>query len=190
MYLHFYKRKRKRFLKALTIVFICLSALSLTFFISNNQQKEKNYETTPETDDKAVVSSLPAEKKVSEGIMHITYNYNCGHKVEEEKQIPSSYIEKTPSEILTEFNNIESVDFKNGKLTVTMNISTECMNHYTAKLYENTIRIFPSSNPTAIEKEIIINPDYFYKEELEELKNGISLNSQNEMLEFIENYQS
>lgn len=189
MYLTFYKRKKKKTFKILAVCLI-LSALSAAYFLPGYVKQKKTKENIPVHAEKVQETPLPKEKVLTDGIMNVTYTYSCGHTEQEEKSIPSSYIGKTPSEILSEFNNIESIGFEGGILKASMNISSECMNHYIAKLYENTIKVYPSSNPNATEKEITINPDFFYNEELEELKKGISLDGRDEMLEFIENFQN
>lgn len=185
MYLSFYKRKKRRTFKiTLLILFSVTGILSLVYLKKIPEKPEIiREETIPAAEQKN-------EQTVREGPMHITYIYSCGHRIEEHKPIPSSYIGKTPGEIISDFSGVEHAGFESGTLTVSVHIASECDNHYTAKLYGNVIRIFPVGNPDTPVKEITVDLKYFYNEEINELKEGISLNSREEVLEFLENYQS
>ena len=77
MYPDFYKRKKKKHIKSLIIICICLSVSSL-FFISGRFYEKKNPGTDTEETSGIIekVEEVHEKETVSEGPLQIVYNYS------------------------------------------------------------------------------------------------------------------
>ena len=180
MHYLYYKKKSKIKFIVLSIL-VLLIILAVIIFTRNS--KDINEVIT--ISEKEVI-----DNRIKSGTLITKINYLCNHSESIQSEIPVSYIGKTLDEIKEKDKKIHSVFYDNNILSIEMDASVKCDQHYKVQLIDNLLNVICEKFPDKPQKKIKINLRGLYEDEVELLKNGIEFGSKESMLEFLEDFES
>ena len=141
------------------------------------------------------VNALLDQKKIDENTKLIFKNkyLKCGHESAEEVELPNSLINLTVRELSAFYpeRKVESFE-SNVVILSTEIIDKKCPKHYILKEYNGKLGVFYQYPPHDSELHQIIdmNVEHFRQEDRGKLKNGIEINSDEELAQILEDFTS
>lgn len=118
----------------------------------------------------------------------LTSYYICGHKENTLTKIPEGFLGKTITEIKNEYTEYDIYSFTDTKIFANEVLTSHCNNHFIIILKGNKLISYNKNTPLIIEREVFLNLNDFYKDDIEILKNGIEVSSKTELLEYFEGF--
>lgn len=120
------------------------------------------------------------------------YYIDCGHLVEEEKEIEENLINKEEEEFKNEYTGWEIQKFTPTEVVVYKEIHDFCNQHYLLKELDGEIvvyRLDKYDNKKNIEKSTGIQTMYLSEIDIENLKKGIKVCGKKEMNKMLEDFE-
>lgn len=120
------------------------------------------------------------------------YYIDCGHLVEEEKEIEENLINKEEEELKNEYTGWEIQKFTPTEVVVYKEIHDFCNQHYLLKELDGEIvvyRLDKYDNEKNIEKSTGIQTMYLSEIDIENLKKGIKVCGKKEMNKMLEDFE-
>lgn len=120
------------------------------------------------------------------------YYIDCGHLVEEEKEIEENLINKEEEELKNEYTGWEIQKFTPTEVVVYKEIHDFCNQHYLLKELDGEIvvyRLDKYDNKKNIEKSTGIQTMYLSEIDIENLKKGIKVCGKKEMNKMLEDFE-
>ena len=120
------------------------------------------------------------------------YYIDCGHLVEEEKEIEENLINKEEEELKNEYTGWEIQKFTPIEVVVYKEIHDFCNQHYLLKELDGEIvvyRLDKYDNKKNIEKSTGIQTMYLSEIDIENLKEGIKVCGKKEMNKMLEDFE-
>ncbi len=196
------RKKRRILLPTLVILVFGLSifgAVQMTRKVITNQlgetgqvpsvaTAEQSKERKPSQED----SPLPTERIVFTGqsVLHLTYLHTCGHTSTETLPVPDEFTGKTLSEVREAFPEYTITSFSPGTSFAEKKANTVCDAHYILRLEGQKLVVARRNNPGIAEREMMVDINLLPLETIEILNKGIFIDSETELLEFLENFAS
>lgn len=133
------------------------------------------------------------EEKISPNCSLILNRYyvECGHTIQEYKNIPETLVNKTREELQEEYENWEIEKFSTNEIILYRQFDSECGEHYIVKDKDGKVTIFNVLDD-GIEEEIEqtdISTEYLPEEDKNNIINGIRVNTKQELNQLIENFE-
>lgn len=144
--------------------------------------------------DSIIEETSSAETKTTPNtklIEKIYYN-DCKHLLQEQKQMKEKLINKTESEIQIEYIGWEIQKFTSSEVIVYKEVNDYCQQHYMLKDIEGQIIVYALDkydNEKVIIKETGIETMYLPETDIENLKNGIKVYSDQELNQLLEDFE-
>ena len=120
------------------------------------------------------------------------YYIDCGHLVEEEKEIEENLINKEEEELKNEYTGWEIQKFTPNEVVVYKEINDFCDQHYLLKEVDGEIVVYALDkydNEKNIEKETGIQTRYLSEIDIENLKEGIKVCGKKEVNKMLEDFE-
>lgn len=120
------------------------------------------------------------------------YYIDCGHLVEEEKEIEENLINKEEEELKNEYTGWEIQKFTPAEVVVYKEIHDFCNQHYLLKELDGEIVVYALDkydNEKNIEKSTRIQTMYLSEIDIENLKKGIKVCGKKEMNKMLEDFE-
>lgn len=186
----------------ISIFFVLLVlGVYLGFKFSSNQEAKRNNESEQvvnnndnKEDEDVEIYEEVSTKKYDILVKYEDYYSLCDHTIKKEETIHDTTVDKLKSEILLKNENkgYEVVEETNETLTLKRTLNENCPNHFEVK-YENGSIIIDTIVDKTIKtryKTIDIPQEHIRPEMLEELINGITVDSREELNLLIEDLES
>lgn len=181
------------------ILVICLSlGIYLGFRYTKNTTELEDY-NKPTAEDVEVIKedTTPVSTKTYDiEVIYIDEYTKCNHVIENKNVVYSTTLDKLKEEenkTQKEKGNIyELIEESNEKLVYARKIEQNCPNHFLIKLEENKIVIYNIVDESAmvVYKKLEVDIETLNPEMLEELNEGISVDSKEELNLIIEDIES
>ena len=181
------------------VLVICLSlGIYLGFrYTKNNENFEDYTETTAEEIEEINEDTTPVSTKTYDiEVIYKDEYKKCGHIIETKNVVYSTTLDKLKEEENTkqkENGNIyELIEESNEKLVYTRQIEQNCPNHFLIKLEDKGIVIYNVVDESAmmVYKNLDVEVETLNPEMLEELNEGINVESKEELNLIIEDIES
>ncbi len=191
---NYYSYRKKKPLGLIITVCVCVFLILLTaFFIFFNLTEPLNLRDKKiDEDGSQNVSKNNIEKNMvlydKNAELHLTEYFVCGHRTISNTIIPDNFISKTIDQIKEENPNIEVTGYNENSISAIRYSSMECDNHFIIILRGNSLVAYNKKDPSNVIKSIKINLIEYSSDDIAILKGGIEVNSQEEMLEFFEDF--
>ncbi len=184
----------------ISVFFILLIlGVYLGFKFSSNQEAKENNQSEQVVNNNDNEDDIDIYEEVSTKTYDIKVTYEdyyslCGHTIKNEETIYNTTVDKVKSDILSkdENKNYEVSEETNETLTLKRTLDRNCPNHFEVR-YENGSIIIDTIVDETIKtryKTIDIPQELIRPEMLEELNNGIRVDSKEELNLLIEDIES
>ena len=142
--------------------------------------------------EKTVAESIHREEEdtVKEDTrLMVRYSFGgCGHYELKEETLPSHWIGKTASSLALPGTVYE--DYLNNTLYLAKISQKKCGRHFTVTASDGQLVVSYQNDPTKIRDRYDFSPALLPSEELERLKKGVLVESEEELTRFLEDYCS
>ena len=140
-----------------------------------------------------LLETVSDEEKISPNCSLILNRYyvECGHTIEEYKNIPETLVNKTREELQEEYENWEIEKFSSNEIILYRQFDSECGEHYIVRDKDGKVTIFNVLDD-GVEEEIEqteIYTEYLPEEDRNNIINGIRVNTKQELNQLIENFE-
>ena len=184
------------------IVLFIVSAV-ITFFVVKNNEKSQEYAITDDcvyeeenkevgnTDDEVEVNST-TEKVSPNAFLIIKKEYNeCGHKTEDDVEIPSEMVNKTQEEIEQMYKDFKVESFSSNEVVLYKNVNGKCGEHYTVKDENGKVVVYNTNEKgeEVLYEETSISTEYLTENDVENIKKGIEIYGKQNLNSFIEDFE-
>lgn len=158
-----------------------------------NNNKINNTQNINEENSANVVRTNSDEEKVSPNctITLKMYYSKCNHVIEKKQTIEEAQVNMTEEEIRQKFNDWELQKFTPTEIVLYKEVDEFCDEHYILREKDGYIAVFKvdeKNNETLIEITDI-STEYLTQQDLENIKNGISIYSKKELNKVIEDFE-
>ena len=140
-----------------------------------------------------LLETTSEEEKISPNCSLILNRYyiECGHTIEEYKNIPETLVNKTREELQEEYENWEIEKFSSNEIILYRQFNSECGEHYIVRDKDGKVTIFNVLDD-GVEEQIEqtdISTEYLPEEDKNNIINGIRVNTKQELNQLIENFE-
>ncbi len=197
------RRRKKRFLLPMLVMLVfggsIFGAVQLTRKVIVNELTETGQvssvaaaEQPKETQPDKERSAASAERVTFTGqsVLHLTYLHTCGHTSTETLPVPGAFVDKTLSEVRAAFPEYSITSFSPGTSFAEKKDNNVCDEHYILRLEGQKLVVVRRNSPGRVEREMFVDINLLPLETIEILNKGIFIDSETELLEFLENFAS
>ena len=152
-------------------------------YISNLLEKEKAHQLSVETNKTLLEATMKLER----------YYSKCGHTLDEEDSMESRYIGKTEDDLIKLFPKWQLKRFTPEQVVLRMELDAYCPDHYLVKEEDGYLVIFRSDKDTGIPlivEAIEVSLEHLNQETLDEIKEGVIVDSIEGVEQLLENWGS
>ena len=154
--------------------------------ITNNENK--NF-----IDDYATEKTSVTEEKVSPNALIIFNRYykGCNHTTKRKENVTEKMVNKTKEEIEDMYFDWELIGFKSNEIELYKEFDGECDEHYIVKEDDGIITIFKTDengNERIVERTEI-STNYLPEQDVEVIKNGVSIYGRENLNAYLENFE-
>lgn len=149
---------------------------------------------TPASVPKAAVTPTKApltqEQMIAEDT-HLVVRYSfggCGHFELKEEPLPGSWIGKQAGEVLLPGTVFDS--FQQNTVYLAKISQEKCDRHFVVTARDNQLEVTYQNDPSRVRDRYDFEPRFLSQQELDRLRDGILLESEEELTRFIEDYCS
>ncbi len=197
------RKRKKRFLLPLLVILVfgagIFGAVQMTRQMMLRQSEEGGQapyvaasENAAERQSAEKQSPLPTERITftHQSVLHLTYLHPCGHTSTETLPVPDGFAGKTLAEVKEKFAEYTITSFSPGTSFAEKKVTHVCNGHYILRLEGQKLVVARRNNPGIAEREMMVDINLLPLETIEILNKGIFIESETELLEFLENFAS
>ena len=184
----FHMRKKKSYRG--TILLVGVAVLVFITAIKYIPKKIAKNEQLPETQEAVAVQNEKNILLSENSAMKLKEVYNCGHINTQTKETEKNLIGKTQKEIELMYPGWKIDEFSENFISVEVEINKPCENHYIIKLKNNALYVYKQNNAEEYIKKQKISTSMLTKDEIKDLENGITAETEYEVLEILESFAS
>lgn len=160
--------------------------------IKNIQDEKKDAEGKSEDE---MVKPVTASKiKISPYATLIIEKYfkSCGHTALETLEIPKELVNMTEEELKQRYEKWEIKKFEEREIYLYREIDANCASHFVVKEDEGKVVVFAQITYNNMQKKQVTNIDFesLRDEDKELIREGVELYGEEELLSFIEDFES
>lgn len=119
------------------------------------------------------------------------YYKNCEHTINEYISIPEQLVNKTQNDLQKEYKDWEIRKFSSNQIILYKEFDGECQEHYIVKDNEGKVTIYKilENGEQKEERKTEISTDYLTESDKINMKNGITVNSKEDLNQLIEDFE-
>lgn len=119
------------------------------------------------------------------------YYKKCEHTINEYVSVPDKLVNKTQEDLQEEYEGWEIKEFSANKIILYKEFEEECNEHYIVKDNDGKVKIYKilESGEQVEEKATEISTDYLTENDKLNMKNGIIVNSKEDLNQLIEDFE-
>lgn len=142
------------------------------------------------------VTNNPAKQRtaIDTKLIFKTNYEECGHEILNEETTTQDTVNLTEEELKEIYDEWRIVDFNSNQVILSKTLDGKCLNHYIVKVYEGKVGLFyqeSSQNESSFIKFIdYINLEQLRQDDRDKIKNGILIDSDEELAQLIEDFNS
>lgn len=119
------------------------------------------------------------------------YYKKCEHTINEYVSVPDKLVNKTQEDLQEEYEGWEIKEFSANKIILYKEFEEECNEHYIVKDNDGKVKIYKilENGEQVEEKATEISTDYLTENDKLNMKNGIIVNSKEDLNQLIEDFE-
>lgn len=139
-------------------------------------------------------STIFTEERISPNCNLVveTYYNKCGHTLIQNKPVPNDLVNFTEAQLKLAYKDYDIISFSPNQIKLETRLDEKCPQHYILKDKEGRVTVFYQNpiNNISIKKETNILVERLPQNDIERLKKGIEINSDEELAYFLEDLGS